>query len=36
MDFKRIIRSLKKNEIEEFQRTHIIAATREVRPDIVR
>ena len=36
MDFKRLIRSLKKKEVEEFQRTHIIAATREVRPDIVR
>ena len=28
--------SLFRKDLEDFQRTHIIAATREVRPDIVR
>ena len=28
--------SLLRKDLEDFQRTHIIAATREVRPDIVR
>ena len=28
--------SFRRKDLEDFQRTHIIAATREVRPDIVR
>ena len=36
MNLKKLLRSLPNNQVEEFLKKHIVAATRGVRPDIVR